>query len=201
MISKVSESRSVVSDSLWPHELYSPWKSPCRTLEWVAFPFSSGSSQPRNRTRVSYIAGGFFTSWATRETQPFIRRMIPSEGVWFPYDKAKVRTTCSYSERLFEMRTSPLPLLVSISPPSWTLFPSRGLAISGFPWLWRGPSMPPSPIPFHTAMCRIQASDSTPSSHPSCPTVPSPLGWPCSLAIFGDNSLIWWTNLSQGGWE
>ena len=33
----------------------------------VAFPFSRGSSQPRDRTQVSHIAGGFFTSWATRE--------------------------------------------------------------------------------------------------------------------------------------
>ena len=31
-----------------------------RILEWVAYPFSSKSSQPRNRTRVSCIAGGFF---------------------------------------------------------------------------------------------------------------------------------------------
>ena len=36
-------------------------------LEWVAYPFSSGSSQPRNWTRVSCIAGGFFTNWAMRE--------------------------------------------------------------------------------------------------------------------------------------
>ena len=40
-----------------------------RILEWVAFPFSRGSSQPRDRTQVSQIAGGFFTSWATREAQ------------------------------------------------------------------------------------------------------------------------------------
>ena len=33
-----------------------------RILEWVANPFSSGSSQPRNRTGVSYIAGRFFTN-------------------------------------------------------------------------------------------------------------------------------------------
>jgi len=33
-----------------------------RILEWVAYPFSSGSSLPRNRTGVSCIAGGFFTS-------------------------------------------------------------------------------------------------------------------------------------------
>ena len=38
-----------------------------RILEWVAFPFSRGSSQHRDRTQVSHIAGGFFTSWATRK--------------------------------------------------------------------------------------------------------------------------------------
>ena len=32
-----------------------------RTLEWVAIPFSRGSSRPRDGTRVSCIAGGFFT--------------------------------------------------------------------------------------------------------------------------------------------
>ena len=31
-------------------------------LEWVAFPFCRGSSQPRDRTQVSRIVGGFFTS-------------------------------------------------------------------------------------------------------------------------------------------
>ena len=36
-------------------------------LEWVAFPFSWGSSQPRDQTQVSCIAGRLFTSWATRE--------------------------------------------------------------------------------------------------------------------------------------
>ena len=38
-----------------------------RILERVAFPFSRGSSQPRDQTQVSHIAGRFFTSWATRE--------------------------------------------------------------------------------------------------------------------------------------
>ena len=33
-----------------------------RMLEWVAVPFSRGSSQPRNRTQVSCIVGRFFTS-------------------------------------------------------------------------------------------------------------------------------------------
>ena len=38
-----------------------------RILEWVAIPFSRGSSQPRSPTGVSCITGGFFTSLATRE--------------------------------------------------------------------------------------------------------------------------------------
>ena len=99
-----SESCSVTSDSLWPHELYSSWNSPgqntgvgslsflqgifpiyvsCiagrfftswpKILEEVAYLFSSGSSQPRNRTGVSCIAGGFFTNWAIREALPMHR--------------------------------------------------------------------------------------------------------------------------------
>ena len=94
-----SESRSIVSNSLRCHGLYSPWSSPgqntgvgnlsllqgifptqgvnpappyCRQiryqlshkgspriLEWVAYPFSSISSWPRNWTGVFCIAGGF----------------------------------------------------------------------------------------------------------------------------------------------
>ena len=50
-----------------------------RILEWVAFPFSRGSSQPGGRTQVSYIAGGFFTSWATRKVQYFFK---PPFLVW-----------------------------------------------------------------------------------------------------------------------
>ena len=38
-----------------------------RILEWVAYPFSSRSSWPRNRTGISWIADGFFTSWDTKE--------------------------------------------------------------------------------------------------------------------------------------
>ena len=103
-----TENRSVVSESLRPNRLYSPWNSlgqnagvgnhsllqgifpiqgsnpglpHCRwilyqlshegsprILEWVAYSFCRGSSQPTNRTGISCIAGGFFTSWATRES-------------------------------------------------------------------------------------------------------------------------------------
>ena len=38
-----------------------------RILGWVAYPFSRETSWPRNWTRVSCIAGGVFTNWATWE--------------------------------------------------------------------------------------------------------------------------------------
>ena len=45
-----------------------------RMLEWVVFPFSKGSSPPRDWTQVSRIVGEFFTSWATRETWKYWSR-------------------------------------------------------------------------------------------------------------------------------
>ena len=38
-------------------------------LEWVAFHFSRGSSQPSNWTQVSRFAGRIFISWATGKAQ------------------------------------------------------------------------------------------------------------------------------------
>ena len=102
-----SESSLVVSNSLWPHGLNSPWnflgqntgvgslsllqgifptqgsnpglprcrrilyqlshKGSPRMLQWVAYPFSSGSSWPKDWTGVSCISVGVFTNWAIRE--------------------------------------------------------------------------------------------------------------------------------------
>ena len=128
---KWSESHSVVSDSLWPHWLHSPWNSPgqntgvgsrtlfqglfpiqgsnpglppCRwilyqlshkgsprILEWIAYPFFRGSSQPRDRIGGSCIAGRLFTSWANREANSpgqntgvsslsLLQRIFPIQG-------------------------------------------------------------------------------------------------------------------------
>ena len=60
-----SVSRSVTFSSLQPHGLCSPWNSP--SLKTRAVPFSRGSSQHRDQTQVSHIAGRFFISWATRK--------------------------------------------------------------------------------------------------------------------------------------
>ena len=61
------KSHSVVSSSL---------SSQARILEWVAFAFSRGSSQPRDWTQVSRISGGFFTIWATREAWWSLEKQI-----------------------------------------------------------------------------------------------------------------------------
>ena len=42
------------------------WILQARILGWVVIPFSRGSSQPRDQTLVSCIAGRFFSIWATR---------------------------------------------------------------------------------------------------------------------------------------
>ena len=52
-----------------------------RILEWVAYPFSRGSSWPRNWTRVSCTAGVFFTNWAIKEALYVYRVIINSRDI------------------------------------------------------------------------------------------------------------------------
>ena len=54
-----------------------------RILEWVVIPFSRGSSWSKNQTQVSWIAGRFFTIWATREALVWLmycKRLLFMEG-------------------------------------------------------------------------------------------------------------------------
>ena len=46
-----------------------------RILDWVAYPFSRGSSWPKNKTGVSCIAGRFFTNWAIPDL-PYCRQIL-----------------------------------------------------------------------------------------------------------------------------
>ena len=55
-------------------------------LEWGAFPVSRGSSQPRDQTRVSCMAGGFVTNWATGKPKntgvgslALLQRILPTQ--------------------------------------------------------------------------------------------------------------------------
>ena len=47
-----------------------------RILEWVAIPFSRGSSQSREWTQISFIGGRFFTIWATREVKVYYHGLV-----------------------------------------------------------------------------------------------------------------------------
>ena len=78
-----SESRSVVSNSLRSMDYRVHGILQSRILEWEAVPFSLGSSQPRDRTQVSHMAGGFLTSWATRELKKGFNKLInkPRKGL------------------------------------------------------------------------------------------------------------------------
>ena len=85
---------SVASDSLWPWTVarQTPlsmgffrqeyWSGLPRVLEWVAVSFSRRFCQPRDRTRVSRIAGRHFTVWATREVgcQFLLLRIFLTQG-------------------------------------------------------------------------------------------------------------------------
>ena len=51
-----------------------------RILEWAAITFFRGTSQPRDQTQVSHIAGGFFTVWATREAQVMVKSKCSTIG-------------------------------------------------------------------------------------------------------------------------
>ena len=88
-----------------------------RIQKRVAVPFSRGSSQPRDQTQVSCIAGGFFTSWATREAL----RSWKGRGV--TVEQTEVWGSC----------TSFFPLVLSLGEFSYTSQPLRGNLINKMP--------------------------------------------------------------------
>ena len=47
-----------------------------KIVEWIAYPFSRASSQCRDRTQVSCIAGGFFTVWTTSGAHIYINTYV-----------------------------------------------------------------------------------------------------------------------------
>ena len=80
LISKIHQVKVKVVEScliLWdPMDYTTHGILQARILEWVAFLFSRGSSQPWDHTMVSSIAGRFFTSWATREASKIYKELI-----------------------------------------------------------------------------------------------------------------------------
>ena len=110
-----------------------------RILEWVAIPFSRGSSRPRDRTQVSHIAGGFFTSWATREVQEILKWVAYpfSRGSSGPRNQTGV--SCITGRFFTGLAMRELPPTVQVLP--WGLACSRSTLTKtnqfrGI-WLWR----------------------------------------------------------------
>ena len=72
-----------------------------RILEWVAFPFSRWSSQPRDRTQVSHIAGRFFISWVTGKT---LENKTSSPKLWIKRGKNAVSENILYYPIMVERK-------------------------------------------------------------------------------------------------
>ena len=114
-----------------------------RILEWVACPSSRGSSQPRDRTQVSRIAGRFFISWATREAPIYIYMTLK----WKCYSLSRVQlfvtpwTVCSPPgssvHRLLQTR---ILKWIAIPFSGWSSWPRDQIPVSHiagrFPTFW-----------------------------------------------------------------
>ena len=66
-----SKSRSVMSNSLQLHELYSPWNSPGQNTEVGSHSLLQGIFPTQGSNLGLPTAGRFFTNWATREAQEY----------------------------------------------------------------------------------------------------------------------------------
>ena len=73
-----------------------------KILEWVAISFSRRSSQPRDQTQVSYIAGRFFTNWATREASVKAIKIKINK-----LDLIKLKSFCTSKETADKMKRQP----------------------------------------------------------------------------------------------
>ena len=155
---------SVVSDSFW-HGLYSLWNSPGQNTGVSAFPFFRGSSQARDPTQVSRIAGRFSTRWATREAQEYWSGSpIPS-----PMDL----TNPGCRQILYQLSYQENPVLVLLSllrggnwdprRPAWCHRISRAGVWPGAPNHWGALPEPPSSL--SQGIRRLSLSPRLPRAH------------------------------------
>ena len=111
-----------------------------RHLEWVAISFSKGSSQSRDWTRDSCIAGRFFTHWATRETRIWAHPSITGSQPQFgsKWSMLSWATSCC--------QVNPQPLL-------WS--PLHSSAMASFPSY----EFPTALVPHHTGEVKTVCPD------------------------------------------
>ena len=160
-------------------------------MEWIAIPFSRGSSQPRDQTHVSITAGRFFTVWATREVQicPVTGQLVLS--TWRPiwavkvFAKIKIQVNQQSSEKKFFTECvlscfSRIQLFLTL----WTVA-CQALLSMGFSRqeCWNGLTWPPPenlPDPRIKPESSALQADSLPRSH-----LGSPLYWVVKLKSVG----------------
>ena len=126
-----------------------------RILEWVAVPFSSGSSQPRDGTQVFCIVGRFFTNWATREVPKKLARkkninqcVGPMRVIWRNYFififYFFIGGYLLYNVVLISaIQQCQSIITMYISPPCWAYLPPHGIFLKGINFLlqfllWNG---------------------------------------------------------------
>ena len=68
-----------------------------RILEWVAVPFSKGSSQTRDQTQVSRIAGRYSTNWSYQESPRILEWVTSSECAGGHKLKSRIIGVCPSS--------------------------------------------------------------------------------------------------------
>ena len=107
-----------------------------RTLEWVAYHLSRESSQPRYPTKVSCSAGGFFTSWATREAQlPMINTQLKCNKISYiiPQPRRTKNKGNSKNNNYWSMIIG-IPWWLS----QWNVYPQFGRP-GFYPWVGKIP--------------------------------------------------------------
>ena len=100
-----SESRSVMSNSLQPRGLYSPWNSPGQNTRVGNCSFLWGIFPTQGSNQVPCIAGRFFTSWATREAQ--------EAWEWLAYPFSRGSSRPRNWTRVSELQADSLPTELS----------------------------------------------------------------------------------------
>ena len=91
-------------------------------LEWLAFAFSKGSSQPRNQTQVSHIAGRFFTSWTTgKPKNTGVGSLSLLQGIFLTQELNQSLLYCRQILYRLSYQWSPLPprICSDSCPLSW----------------------------------------------------------------------------------
>ena len=128
---------------------------PARILEWVAFPSSRGSAQPRDQTQVSHIAGRFFTNWATREAKNAeVGSQSLFQQIFLTQESSKHLLYCRQILYQLPYQGSPAWVLSSFScvwffVTPWTVAPKAPLSV-GFSrqkYCSGSPCLPPGALP------------------------------------------------------